>query len=140
MCGGSVELTEEIRARRAGTGDPEALVGEFRRAAVLVPLVDGGLMSAAYGGVRWIFAFTDEEALARFAETRGAAPGQPWDYRSVLGARLLDAIVPAMDGPAGVAVNAADPETSMLFPPVKGIVPDEAAVDLGPGAAPGATR
>lgn len=34
-----------------------------------------------------------------------------------------------MGVPAGVAVNAADPDGSMLFPPVVGIVPDAVAVD-----------
>ncbi|UNS98432.1 hypothetical protein MMF93_19735 [Streptomyces tubbatahanensis] len=168
-----MELPDEIAATRAGTGDPAALVGEFRRTAVLVPTVSpaGGagplgagppdegppdegppdeerldgdrLMSAGYGGVRWIFAFTDEAALARFAEERAGAregapgrhgepaAGEPWTYVSVLGARLLDAVIPALGGPAGVAVNAADGDGSMLFPPVRGIVPDEVAVDAG---------
>ncbi|MDI6412351.1 MULTISPECIES: hypothetical protein [Streptomyces] len=125
-----MELREEIAATRAGTGDPAALLGEFRRTAMLVPTVtDDRLMSAHYGGIRWIFAFTDEAALARFAQERGEAPGTEWTYVSVLGARLLDAVVPALDGPTGVAVNAADGDGSMLFPPARGIVPDEAAVD-----------
>nr|MDT0527358.1 AMP-binding protein [Streptomyces sp. DSM 41633] len=47
------------------------------------------------------------------------------------GARLLDEVIPAMGVPAGVAVNVADPDGSMLFPPVVGIVPDAVAVDLG---------
>ncbi|RCG20730.1 hypothetical protein DTL70_20850 [Streptomyces diacarni] len=175
-----MELPDEIAATRAGTGDPAALVGEFRRTAVLVPTVspaggagplDAGppdvgppdegrldgdrLMSAGYGGVRWIFAFTDEAALARFTEERAAAregapgrhgepaAGEPWTYVSVLGARLLDAVIPALGGPAGVAVNAADGDGSMLFPPVRGIVPDGVAVDTdtrpgtGPGPGPG---
>lgn len=36
-----------------------------------------------------------------------------------------------MGVPAGVAVNVADPDGSMLFPPVVGIVPDAVAVDAG---------
>ena len=39
-------------------------------------------------------------------------------------------MVPALDGPAGVALDVADEDGSMMFPPVKGIVPDEVAVDL----------
>lgn len=49
--------------------------------------------------------------------------------RGVQGARLLDEVIPAMGAPAGVAVNVADPDGSMLFPPVVGIVPDAVAVD-----------
>ncbi|MFD5141712.1 hypothetical protein [Streptomyces sp. NPDC058401] len=133
-----MELTVEIAAIRDGMGDPGRLVGEFRRAALLVPLAegpDGGLMSAVSGGIRWIYAFTDEEALARFAQARGEAEsGREWEFLSVLGARLVDAVVPLAEGPAGVVVNVADGDGSMFFPPVVGIVPDANAVDLaGPG-------
>ncbi|MCY0953405.1 hypothetical protein [Streptomyces sp. H27-S2] len=128
-----MQLTAEIEAIRDGVGDPDRLVGEFRRAALLVPLADGpdgGLMSAVSGGIRWIYAFTDEEALARFAVARGEAEaGREWEFLSVLGARLVDAVVPLADGPAGVVVNAADEDGSMFFPPVAGIVPDANAVD-----------
>ncbi|MER7731632.1 SseB family protein [Streptomyces erythrochromogenes] len=129
-----MELTAEIAAYRNGTGNPGRLVGEFRRAVLIVPVADGdagaagGLMSAVSGGIRWFYAFTDEEALARFAQARGEA-GREWPYLAVLGARLADAVVPQVDGPAGVAVNVADGDGSMLFPPVAGIVPDACAVD-----------
>ncbi|MFJ6509831.1 hypothetical protein ACIQMO_21910 [Streptomyces sp. NPDC091406] len=126
-------LTEEIVAMRGGSGQPGRLLGEFRRTALLVPLSgddDGGLMSGWQGGVRWIYAFTDEEALARFAETRGAgAAAREWEFLSILGARLVDAVIPAVDGPTGVVVDVADEDASMLFPPVVGIVPDRCAVD-----------
>ncbi|MFF0219881.1 hypothetical protein [Streptomyces vinaceus] len=134
-----MELAAEIAAFRAGVGDPARLVGEFRRAVLLVPRtgasMDGGgkLMSAVSGGIRWFYAFTDEGAMARFAEAREDA-GREWPYLAVLGARLVDAVVPEVDGPAGVAVNVADPDGSMLFPPVAGIVPDECAVDVEAGA------
>ncbi|THA37960.1 SseB family protein [Streptomyces sp. A1547] len=130
-----MELSAEIAAYRAGAGDPGRLVGEFRRAALLVPVGggsehgDGGLMSAVSGGIRWFYAFTDEEALARFAVARGEG-GREWPYLAILGARLVDAVVPEADGPAGIAVNVADPDGSMLFPPVAGIVPDACAVDI----------
>ncbi|MCM9080711.1 hypothetical protein OG304_15505 [Streptomyces sp. NBC_00160] len=134
-------LTEQIAAMRGGLGHSGSLLGEFRRTALLVPLSEdpeGGLMSGWQGGVRWIYAFTDEEALARFAAMRsagaGAAAGE-WEYLSILGARLLDAVVPAAEGPTGVAVNVADQDGSMLFPPVVGIVPDACAVDAGPDSA-----
>lgn len=129
-------LTAEIMAMRAGEGDPAALVGEFRRTAVLVPVTDDGLMSGYFGGIRWLYAFTDEVAMARFAQARGASPVEEWEFRAVLGARLLDVVIPETEGPTGVAVDVGDAETGMLFPPVRGIVPDEVALDA-PGE-PGA--
>jgi hypothetical protein len=106
------------------------LLGEFRRTAVLVPFdALGSLWTADFNGVRWICAFSDEEALARFAQAQGDA-GREWVYRAVLGARLLDVMVPMLPGPAGVALDAGS-EEGMLFPPVAGIVPDAVAVDLG---------
>lgn len=106
------------------------LLGEFRRTAVLVPLDEAGdLWSAEQSGVRWICAFSDEEALARFALARGES-GREWAYRTVLGARLLDVMVPMLPGPGGVALDAGSAD-GMLFPPVAGIVPDAVAVDLG---------
>lgn len=48
------------------------VLGEFRRTAVLVPFDDSDSMwTADFNGVRWICAFSDEEALARFAVARG---------------------------------------------------------------------
>ncbi|MBP2357955.1 hypothetical protein JOF59_000355 [Streptomyces clavifer] len=120
-------------------GDPTAaarrefavLLGEFRRTAVLVPLdAHGDLWSAEQNGVRWICAFSDEEALSRFAWARGDAERE-WVYQTVLGARLLDVMVPLLPGPAGVALDAGSEDGGMLFPPVAGIVPDAVAVDLG---------
>jgi hypothetical protein len=106
------------------------LLGEFRRAAVLVPFdALGSLWTADFNGVRWICAFSDEEALARFARAQGDA-GREWEYRTILGARLLDVMVPMLPGPAGVALDAGS-EEGMLFPPVSGIVPDAVAMDLG---------
>jgi hypothetical protein len=106
------------------------LLGEFRRTAVLVPIdAYGSLWTAEQGGVRWICAFSDEEALARFARAQGDAERE-WAYRTVLGARLLDVMVPMLPGPGGVALDAGS-EDGMLFPPVAGVVPDEAVVDLG---------
>ncbi|MFF0065955.1 SseB family protein [Streptomyces sp. NPDC005279] len=106
------------------------LLGEFRRTAVLVPIDPyGSLWTADRGGVRWICAFSDEEALARFARAQGDAERE-WTYRTILGARLLDVMVPMVPGPAGVALDAGSDE-GMLFPPVRGIVPEAVAVDLG---------
>ncbi|RSS43146.1 hypothetical protein [Streptomyces sp. WAC08241] len=126
-----MELTAEMAACREGRGEPERPVGEFRRTVLLAPPAagsDGGLMPAVRGGVRRLYAFTDEEALARFAHARGAGDRE-WEYLSVLGAHLVDVVVPLVGGPAGIAVNVADENGSMLFPPVLGIVPESCAVD-----------
>ncbi|MEV8003573.1 hypothetical protein AB0P10_12965 [Streptomyces parvus] len=134
--GDGAALADRIAGRRAGVGDPGALVGELRRALVLVPYDRGGLWTAAFGGIRWVCGFTDEAALARFAEERALVEGagdasRSWEYAVFRGARLLDEVIPAMGVPAGVAVNVADPDGAMLFPPVVGIVPDGVAVDAG---------
>jgi hypothetical protein len=116
------------------------MVGELRRSVLLVPVDAGRFVSTVRDGVRWVYAFSDEAALARFAvalgypgaESGGGAAQQSrqeWEFVSVLGARLLDVVLPSLDGPAGVAVDVADEERSMLFPPVRGIVPDTIAVD-----------
>ncbi|MFE7585615.1 SseB family protein [Streptomyces gardneri] len=122
----------------AGAGDELAfarrafaqLLGEFRRTAALVPFDEAGsLWTADFNGVRWICAFSDDEALARFAVARGDA-AREWTYRTVLGARLLDVMVPMLPGPGGVALDAGSAD-GMVFPPVAGIVPDAVAVDIG---------
>ncbi|MFB7179729.1 hypothetical protein ACFCYI_18755 [Streptomyces sp. NPDC056257] len=103
-------------------------LADFRSRVVLVPLdARDGLWTAEFGGLDWICVFSDEEALGRFAEARGEGDRE-WTYRRVFGARLLDGIVPALDFPCGVAWNAAGPD-GMLLPPVRGIVPDTAALD-----------
>jgi hypothetical protein len=122
-----------VRARRR---EFAALLGEFRRTPVLVPLGDGpgpdderGLLTADLGGIRFILAFSDEQALARYAVARGEA-AREWRYQAILGARLLDVAVPAAGVPCGVALDCADGEEGMVFPPMRGIVPDEAALDF----------
>ncbi|GEK03035.1 hypothetical protein ACWDU8_01875 [Streptomyces sp. NPDC003388] len=123
-------LAERIAERRRADGDPRALVGEMRRSVLLVPVAGGGLWSVRAGGVRWVCGFTDETALARFA--RHHAPGgQPVDHAALLGARIVDEIVPALGEPAGLAVDIATEDGAMFFPPVAGIVPDAVAVDTG---------
>ncbi|MFI1015530.1 SseB family protein [Streptomyces sp. NPDC020965] len=126
----STALAERIAEQRRGVGDPRALVGEMRRSILLVPTVGGGLWSAWAGGVRWICGFTDEAALARFA-LHHASGDQPMEYAALLGARIVDEILPALDEAAGVAVDIATEDGSMLFPPVVGIVADTVAVDAG---------
>ncbi|MEU0068913.1 hypothetical protein ABZ027_05065 [Streptomyces sp. NPDC006332] len=114
------------RARR----EFAALLGEFRRTPVLVPLDDNeDPLVGDYRGVRWIYAFSDESALARFAIARGEG-SREWAYQRVLGARLLDAGVPAAGVPCGVALDVGSEDDGVLFPPVVGIVPDAVAVDV----------
>ncbi|MFJ7417676.1 hypothetical protein ACIQXD_03545 [Streptomyces uncialis] len=111
------------------------LLGEFRRTAVLVPLggepgpgEERGLLTADFNGIRFILAFSDEQALARYAQARGEFVRE-WTYRTILGARLLDVAMPAAGVPCGVALDCADGTDGMVFPPVRGIVPDAVAVD-----------
>lgn len=128
-----VEPVDEVAVARR---EFARLLGEFRRSAVLVPFDEhGSLWTADFNGVRWICAFSDEEALARFAVAQGGA-GREWAYRTILGARLLDVMVPMLPGPGGVALDAGS-DDGMVFPPVAGIVPDEVAVDLGGSGEPG---
>ncbi|MFF3600974.1 SseB family protein [Kitasatospora indigofera] len=120
------------RAAELGTADydPAALIGEFRRSAVLVPVTaDGGWWAAESGGIRWIHAFTDGAALSRFARQRDGRAGVEWSFATVYGARLLDVAVPAAPVPTGVVLDVAGPAPAFL-PPMAGIVPDAAALDL----------
>ncbi len=66
--------------------------------------------------------------MAAFAGARGFT-GSEIPYLTVLGSRLLDVAVPAAGVPCGVALNAAGAQP-MLFPPVRGQVPDSVAVDV----------
>ncbi|MFB6979421.1 hypothetical protein [Streptomyces scopuliridis] len=123
-------LAERIAEQRRGVGDPRALVGEMRRSILLVPTAGGGLWSARSGGVRWICGFTNEAALARFVLMH-ASGDQPMEYAALLGARIVDEVVPSLDEPAGLAVDIATEDGSMFFPPVVGVVPDAVAVNSG---------
>lgn len=103
----------------------------FRDTRVLVPRTADGWLTADFGGVRWVLAFSGEPELARYALARGEGDRE-WAYERVLGAHLLDVAVPAAGVPCGVALDAADgDQEAVLLPPVKGIVPDAAAVDAG---------
>ncbi|WP_405805994.1 SseB family protein [Streptomyces sp. NBC_01187] len=99
---------------------------EFRETTVLVPVDDrGGLWSADLGGIRWIMTFSDEETLSRFLLLRHEDGER--EYHRVLGSRLLDAVVPAVPGPCGVALDPGS-EHGAVLPPVAGVVPDRATV------------
>ncbi|MFH8567319.1 SseB family protein [Streptomyces sp. NPDC017993] len=124
-----MSLADEVAAVHEGQADPAALVGEFRRTHILIPVANDSLMSADLDGIRWLYAFTDEEALARFATSRGSEPDTEWHYLTASGARVLDVLIPAIEGPTGVALDAGS-EQGMLFPPVAGIVPDSVALDV----------
>ncbi|MFD4023849.1 hypothetical protein ACFWRV_10070 [Streptomyces sp. NPDC058576] len=112
-----------------------ALLEKFRATPVLVPLgsrspgAEGGFLTADMNGIRFILAFSDQQALARYAQAQGMFHSE-WSYQTVLGARLLDVAVPAAGVPCGVALDCADGAEGLVLPPVKGIVPDEAAIDL----------
>jgi hypothetical protein len=147
--GAAVQLTDLVAAeeqvrKEVAAAAPEfsAFLDGFRHRAVLVPFDDqGAICSAELGGIRWILAFSDEKALARFAKG-GSDPSigvrQPaaveedgekgWDYRKVLGWRLLDNVIPAAGRPCGVALDAGSAKGKVL-PPVSGIVPDRATAD-----------
>ncbi|MEV6976326.1 hypothetical protein [Kitasatospora sp. NPDC093806] len=128
-------LVHQVRMMRAGAGDPALLLAQFRLSAVLVPRWgDEAVWTADYEGLRWIHAFTSEEELAAFARLKDL-PVDGLPYLTVLGSRLLDVAVPALGVPGGVALDAAGAEP-MLFPPMRGIVPDEVALD-GPTAVTG---
>ncbi|MBD3580506.1 MULTISPECIES: SseB family protein [Streptomyces] len=105
-------------------------LADFRDGIVLVPSDEhGGPWTTQLHGLDWICAFSDEEALYRFAVARDEV-GREWPYRRIGGARLLDEVLPVLDFPCGVAFNAAGPDGA-VFPPVRGIVPDAVALDGG---------
>ncbi|WP_070018783.1 hypothetical protein [Streptomyces nanshensis] len=106
--------------------DGLARLGEFRRQLVLVPLLDGGLASAELAGLRWIYAFSSPEALTVFAQGRRA--GGEWEFQTLYGARLLDEVIPSLRSRCGVVLDAGT-EDGRLLPPMRGIVPDRAALE-----------
>lgn len=133
--GAHAALLAELADLHAGNGDPDALIDAFRQSVVLVPTLEGGdLWAGEKGGVHWIYAFTDDTELARFAVARGNDGSSDVGYVTVYGWRLLDEVVPGVGAPAGVALDVAG-RLPMLFPPVAGVVPESAAVDSAAGHA-----
>ncbi|GAA2832198.1 hypothetical protein GCM10010441_66010 [Kitasatospora paracochleata] len=127
---GNAGLVHQLRMMHANAGDPDLLMAEFRAALLYVPQdAHGRVWSGDRGGIRWIHAFTSEAQLAAFAEKSGHREPE-LAYLTVRGSRLLDVAVPAVGQPAGVALDAAG-TAGMLFPPMRGIVPDTAALDGG---------
>ncbi|MFJ1752746.1 hypothetical protein [Kitasatospora sp. NPDC088134] len=126
-------LVHQLRMTHAGVGDPELLLAAFRSALLYLPQDGRGTVWAGdQGGIRWVHAFTGEDEMAAFAARRGHREPE-LAYLTVRGRRLLEQVGRAAGVPTGVALDAAG-ATPMLFPPVRGIVPDEVAVDGGSGA------
>ncbi|WP_333779012.1 hypothetical protein [Streptomyces sp. IBSBF 3136] len=135
---GRLADANEIARLRAHRRQFNARLGEFRRSRVLVPYGENGAaLTVELQGARWLLAFTDEAALGRFARARGEAD-RTWRYRTVWGAAVLDAGVPAVAGagtgsgaglPCGVLVDAGDGERGLVLPPVVGIVPEACALN-----------
>ncbi|SFW46596.1 SseB family protein [Amycolatopsis australiensis] len=123
------DLCDLVERVRAGGDAGAAMVEEFRRTAVLVPRDRAGRLAAAdAGGIRWVFAFTAPAELARWALARGGDGGTGQDYVTILGRRLLTVAPAAAGRPAGVALDVAGGRP-MLLPPMRGIVPDDFALD-----------
>ncbi|GGV14114.1 hypothetical protein GCM10010495_29950 [Kitasatospora herbaricolor] len=121
-------LTHQVRMLHAGAGDPGIVLAAFRSGVVFVPRdADGRVWTGDEGGIRWIWAFSTEAALVAFARARGHR-GPELDWLTVRGSRLLDVAVPAVGVPCGVALDVGSAQP-MLFPPVRGIVPDAVALD-----------
>ena len=109
-------LAERIADVYAGTVDGPGLVEALRDSIVLVP-TDGhdGFLTFTDRGLRWVPVFTDAKALARFAVARGDGD-RSWPYVSTRGSRLRDAVLPAIGGNAGIAVDVGS-QRPMFFPP-----------------------
>ncbi|GAA4039947.1 hypothetical protein GCM10022233_05630 [Streptomyces shaanxiensis] len=118
-------LSEDIDDADMALENVRAVLGEFRRSLVLVPIRDGGILTGDQGGLRWVFAFTDTDTLTAFAQARGE--GGRWEFRRVYGARLLDETLAEIGVPCGVAVDVGS-EGAFLLPPAQGIVPGRVAV------------
>ncbi len=88
---------------------------------------DGLVWTGDEGGIRWIYAFSSEAELTAFARARDY-PGAELRYLTVYGSRLLDVAVPALGRACGVALDVASAQP-MVFPPMRGIVPDAVALD-----------
>jgi hypothetical protein len=126
-------LRTEIELVRGGVGDAVSVRRTLRESVLyLLRAGDADVMATQADGIRWVYAFTTRTELARFAALRGGRDASV-DYVTVRGDRLLDAGVPSTGTATGIAVDVAG-DQPMLFPPVRGIVPDRVAVDLSPEA------
>lgn len=100
----------------------------FRDAVVLLPqTTDDSVVAGDYGGLRWLYVFTSEAELASWVEVCGGDGAAEQPYMAVRGHRVLDAALPGVGVPAGVALDVAGAQP-MFLPPVQGIVSDQMAV------------
>ena len=119
---------DQIAAVYGGVLDGERLVAAFRDSIVLVPTSgDEALLTGDARGVRWVYAFTSASELARFGRARGQGATE-WSYLTIRGARLLDAVLPAIGWPVGVAVDVAGGRPIMFPPAVEAVA---AAAEVG---------
>lgn len=99
-------------------------IAAFRDSVLFVPRTpSGSVVAGDWGGVRWLYAFTGRDQLRLWMPD----PTVEQPYLTVFGWRLLDVAVPAVGRPAGIVVDVAG-DRPLLLPPVRGIVPDAAAV------------
>lgn len=121
------DLRHEIAELHALRGNPSNLLAAFRAALVHVPvLADQRPLTVERDGLRWLLAFTTEDDLGAFVAARQES-GADWHFIAVRGHRLLDELVPALPDPTGVSLDIAG-SRPMLLPPVKGVVPESAAI------------
>lgn len=116
---GNAVLRSEIQLVHAGVADGDSLVESLRRSELLVPsAADGAPLTTELDGVRWVLAFTSEQALAVYAAARGPVTRSTY-FLTLSGGLLLDVALPALGRPGGLAVGlAVDLAGSypMLFP------------------------
>ncbi|MGD3106455.1 hypothetical protein [Streptomyces sp. YGL11-2] len=48
-------LADEVAAFHEGEPNPAALVGEFRRAPVILPVANDSFLSVELDGIRWLY-------------------------------------------------------------------------------------
>lgn len=120
-------LAREVEAFHRQDGSFARVLSVFRETELVVPVRDGRLLTAESGGVRWSLAFSTEAGLEAYRTAHDEADGDPLPWVRVTGAWLLDVAVPQTDGPAGVVLDVAG-DRPVLFPPVRGVVPDDAVV------------
>jgi len=121
-------LREQVAMVYTSSPEERALLAAFREALLLVPLGDETtVLTADYGGLHWLYAFTSGTELARYAAVRGEA-NREWHYLTVRGRRVLKDFLPGLPQPCGVVLDVAG-ERPMMFPPVRGVVPDTIALN-----------
>lgn len=106
-------LRTEIALVRGGLGDAAQLRRALRESVLLVlPWDDDeSVVSAEQDGIRWVYAFTSEPDVARYALRRGAARDTDVPYLAIRGERLLDV---RSDVPWGVAIDVAGAHPFLL--------------------------